>query len=45
MEVYCEMVREFDFNNLEDVIGIIFSGGPSSVYLENSPTIDKKYLI
>ncbi|WP_064591029.1 glutamine-hydrolyzing GMP synthase [Streptobacillus moniliformis] len=42
MEVYCEMVREFDFNNLEDVIGIIFSGGPSSVYLENSPTIDKK---
>ena len=44
MGVYAEVVPYFE--SLEKILarnpkGIILSGGPASVYLENSPTIDK----
>lgn len=43
--VYCEMLPFF--TPLEKILaknprGIIFSGGPSSVYIENAPCVDKK---
>ena len=43
--VYCEMLPFF--TPLEKILaknprGIIFSGGPSSVYSENAPCVDKK---
>lgn len=43
MEVYCEITSRVDVSKIgNDVKGIIFSGGPASVYEENSPSIDKK---
>lgn len=43
MEVYCEITSRVDVNKIgNDVKGIIFSGGPASVYEENSPSVDKK---
>lgn len=44
MEVYCEIVPLIDIEeikkNKEKVKGIIFSGGPASVYEEGAPTVD-----
>ena len=49
MEVYCEIVPMVDIEQIkngEDKIkGIIFSGGPASVYEKDSPTADKAVLI
>lgn len=47
LEVYCEIVPHditADLVNTKNVRGLILSGGPSSVYDENSPTLDKKIL-
>lgn len=43
--VYCEVVNwKISYKEIKEKkpIGIVFSGGPSSVYEENSPTIDKR---
>lgn len=42
IEVYCEIVSEI--RDLENVKGIILSGGPASVYEDGSPTINKEIL-
>ena len=45
--VYSEIVPyDIDINKIKELApkGIIFTGGPSSVYEENAPTIDKKVL-
>ena len=47
MEVYCEIVHfsaafSFISEEKELVKGIIFSGGPESVYEENAPSIEKE---
>ncbi len=43
LEVYCEIVADVKVNEIgKEVKGIIFSGGPASVYDKNAPTIDKK---
>lgn len=44
-EVYCEITQDITIDEIindKNIKGIIFSGGPSSVYEEGSPTIDKK---
>jgi len=46
LKVYCEIVR-FDsvleaLGKMSNVKGLIFSGGPSSVYDENAPRVDEK---
>lgn len=42
--VYCELIDyEEVLNNIDDSVkGIIFSGGPYSVYTDNSPKLDNK---
>ena len=46
MEVYCEITHEIDVEAIksgkEKVKGIIFSGGPASVYEEGAPTVNKE---
>ena len=46
MEVYCEITHEIDVearkSGKEKVKGIIFSGGPASVYEEGAPTVNKE---
>ena len=46
MEVYCEITHEIDVDAIksgrEKVKGIIFSGGPASVYEEGAPTVNKE---
>ncbi len=46
MEVYCEIIHSIDVDKIksgeENVKGIIFSGGPESVYEKDSPTVDKR---
>lgn len=43
LEVYSEIVEKLDIEDIdESVKGIILSGGPASVYEDDSPTIDKK---
>ncbi|WP_068449265.1 glutamine-hydrolyzing GMP synthase [Caviibacter abscessus] len=43
LQVYCELVEKIKIEDIkENVKGIILSGGPASVYEENSPTIDKR---
>ena len=42
--VYAELIepQAFDFDDLVGIKGIIFSGGPNSVYDQGAPTIDQK---
>lgn len=43
--VYCEVIpysKGIDFIKEKNPVGIIFTGGPNSVYEENSPTIGKE---
>lgn len=43
--VYCEVISyttDFEVIKGKNPIGIILSGGPSSVYLDNAPTVDKR---
>ena len=46
MEVYCDITHEIDVDAIksvrEKVKGIIFSGGPASVYEEGAPTVNKE---
>lgn len=45
LNVYCEVVpykKALDVIKEKQPIGIIFTGGPNSVYEENSPQIDKE---
>ena len=47
MEVYCEIVHSSHVmtaisKEKENILGVILSGGPESVYEENSPTVEKE---
>lgn len=47
MEVYCEIVHHTQIMKLitdekELILGVILSGGPESVYEENSPSVEKE---
>lgn len=43
LEVYCEITGDTDISKIDaSVKGIIFSGGPASVYEDNAPSIGKK---
>ena len=44
-DVYCEIVpykKALERIKEKQPIGIIFTGGPASVYAENAPTIEKE---
>lgn len=47
MEVYCEIVHSSHVMTIiskekENILGIVLSGGPESVYEENSPSVEKE---
>ena len=46
MEVFCEIIHSSKIMNVieeerENILGVILSGGPESVYEENSPSVEK----
>lgn len=42
LSVYCEIVEPNYFGNFEDVIGIVLSGSPYSIYEKDAPDINPK---
>ncbi len=40
LDVYCEIVPPNYFDNFKDVIGIILSGSPYSIYEDNAPDVN-----
>lgn len=42
LNVYCEIVPPNYFGNFENVIGIILSGSPYSIYEENAPDVNRE---